>query len=110
MPCARSLTPEEVNAGYEHNTGVVIVETFKTRNINPVHVPGVICRNHGPFAWGKDALAAAENALILEEVAKTAALTLALSPSVQPIDSALLDRHYFRKHGARATYGQKREG
>ena len=54
VPCARSLTPEEVDAGYEHNTGVVIVETFQTRNINPVHVPGVICRNHGPFAWGKD--------------------------------------------------------
>ena len=62
VPCARSLTPEEVNAGYEHNTGVVIVETFQTRNINPVHVPGVICRNHGPFAWGKDAAQAVYHA------------------------------------------------
>ena len=66
VPCARSLTPEEVNAGYEHNTGVVIVETFQTRNINPVHVPGVICRNHGPFAWGKDAAQAVYHAVVLE--------------------------------------------
>ena len=81
VPCARSLTPEEVDAGYEHNTGVVIVETFKTRNINPVHVPGVICRNHGPFAWGKDAAQAVYHAVVLEEVARMALYTCLLYTS-----------------------------
>ena len=84
VPCARSLTPEEVNAGYEHNTGVVIVETFQTRNINPVHVPGVICRNHGPFAWGKDAAQAVYHAVVLEEVARMALYTVQVDPAAAP--------------------------
>ena len=84
VPCARSLTPEEVNAGYEHNTGVVIVETFQTRNINPVHVPGVICRNHGPFAWGKDAAQAVYHAVVLEEVARMALYTVQVDPDAAP--------------------------
>lgn len=106
VPCARSLTPEEVNAGYEHNTGVVIVETFQTRNINPVHVPGVICRNHGPFAWGKDAMNAVHNAVVLEEVAFMAFHAMALTPGLPPMQQELLDKHYLRKHGPGAYYGQ----
>ncbi|GAB1399601.1 L-ribulose-5-phosphate 4-epimerase [Aminivibrio sp.] len=108
VPCTPPLTGEDAGEDYEKRTGEIILRTFS--GLSPSAVPAALVGGHGPFAWGKDALAAAENALILEEVAKTAALTLALSPSVQPIDSALLDRHYFRKHGARATYGQKREG
>ena len=106
VPCARSLTPEEVNAGYEHNTGVVIVETFQTRGINPVHVPGVICRNHGPFAWGKDAAQAVYHAVVLEEVAKMAARSEMINPQVLPAPQELKDKHYYRKHGADAYYGQ----
>ena len=109
VPCARSLTPEEVNAGYEHNTGVVIVETFQTRNINPVHVPGVICRNHGPFTWGKDAAQAVYHAVVLEEVAKMAVYTTQIAPDAQPAPQYVLDKHFLRKHGPNAYYGQKKD-
>ena len=107
VPCARSLTPEEVNAGYEHNTGVVIVETFQTRNINPVHVPGVICRNHGPFAWGKDAAQAVYHAVVLEEVARMALYTVQIDPDAAPAPAHVLEKHFQRKHGPNAYYGQR---
>lgn len=107
VPCARSLTPEEVDAGYEHNTGVVIVETFQTRNINPVHVPGVICRNHGPFAWGKDAAQAVYHAVVLEEVARMALYTVQIDPDAAPAPAHVLEKHFQRKHGPNAYYGQR---
>ena len=107
VPCARSLTPEEVNAGYEHNTGVVIVETFQTRGINPVHVPGVICRNHGPFAWGKDAAQAVYHAVVLEEVARMALYTVQVDPDAAPAPAHVLEKHFQRKHGPNAYYGQR---
>ena len=107
VPCARSLTPEEVDAGYEHNTGVVIVETFQTRNINPVHVPGVICRNHGPFAWGKDAAQAVYHAVVLEEVARMALYTVQVDPAAAPAPAHVLEKHFQRKHGPNAYYGQR---
>jgi L-ribulose-5-phosphate 4-epimerase len=105
IPCARSLTPEEIDGDYEKNTGLVIIETFK--GLNPIHVPGVLCTNHGPFTWGKDAAGAVYNAVVLEEVAKMAYHTEALKPGVPQIPKALMDKHFLRKHGANAYYGQK---
>ena len=84
IPCARNLTPEEINGEYEKNTGLVIIETFKNRNINPVYVPAVLCTNHGPFTWGKNAAEAVHNAVVLEEVAKMATLTELNNPKAQP--------------------------
>ena len=106
IPCTRSLTQEEIDAGYEASTGDVIVETFNDRGINPVHVPAVICRNHGPFTWGKDAAQAVYHAVVLEEVAKMATLTESLSHE-GPAPQRILDKHFSRKHGPNAYYGQK---
>ena len=106
IPCCRNLTPEEIEADYEGNTGRVIVETFNARGINPKHVPAVICANHGPFTWGKDAFEAVHNAVVLEECAKMAYRTELIDPQVQPAPQALQDKHYFRKHGKNAYYGQ----
>lgn len=105
IPCARSLTKEEINGEYEKNTGLVIIETFQDKN--PIHVPGVLCTNHGPFTWGKDAAGAVYNAVVLEEVAKMAFYTEALRPQVSPIPKDLMDKHFLRKHGENAYYGQK---
>ncbi len=105
IPCARSLTKEEIDEAYEKNTGLVIVETFKEKN--PVYVPGVLCTNHGPFAWGKNAGEAVHNAVVLEECAKMAYYTECINPRVQPIPQALMDKHFLRKHGENAYYGQK---
>lgn len=105
IPCARSLTEEEINGEYEKNTGLVIIETFKDKN--PIHVPGVLCTNHGPFTWGKDAAGAVYNAVVLEEVAKMAYHTEMLHPGVEQIPQPLMDKHFLRKHGANAYYGQK---
>jgi len=107
VPCARSLTLEEVEADYERSTGEVIIETFSQRGINPVHVPAVICRNHGPFTWGKNAAQAVYHAVVLEEVARMALLTAQLAPQVGPAPQYLQDKHFMRKHGPNATYGQK---
>ena len=107
VPCARSLTPQEVEEGYEKNTGAVIIETFRERRLNPVHVPGVICRNHGPFAWGKDADQAVYHAVVLEEVAKMALFTLQVNPNAQPAPQHVKDKHFMRKHGPNAYYGQR---
>lgn len=103
--CARSLTAEEINSEYEKNTGLVIIETFKDRD--PMASPGVLCTNHGPFSWGKDAHEAVHNAVVLEEVAKMACRTEMLNRDVEPAPQVLQDKHYFRKHGANAYYGQK---
>ncbi len=106
VPCVRNLTKEELE-DYEANTGRLIVEYFKDRNV--VAVPCVLCKNHGPFAWGKDAKEAVHNAVVLEEVAKMAARCEALSPQASPAPQALQDKHYFRKHGENAYYGQQKE-
>ena len=105
IPCARSLTEQEIDEAYEKNTGLVIIETFE--NLNPVYVPGVLCTNHGPFAWGKDAAEAVHNAVVLEECAKMAYHTEWINPRVQQIPQALMDKHFLRKHGENAYYGQK---
>ena len=104
IPCTRILTQEEVDRGYEKETGMVIVEAFK--NINPVHMPGVLVGNHGPFAWGTNAGKAVYNAVVLEEVARMALLTFQLG-NENPINQYLLDKHFNRKHGKNAYYGQK---
>lgn len=108
IPCARSLTPQEVDEGYELNTGKVIVETIKNRELSPIHVPGIICRNHGPFAWGKDPAQAVYHAVVLEEVAKMALYTISIAPQAPPAPKHVLDKHFSRKHGPNAYYGQKK--
>lgn len=107
IPCARSLTQEEIDKAYEKNTGLVIIETFEERGLNPMYTPGVLCVNHGPFTWGKDAAEAVHNAVVLEEVAKMAAKTELINPQVKPAPDCIRDKHFFRKHGANAYYGQK---
>ena len=107
IPCARSLTKEEIESEYEHNTGEVIAAEFANRGIDYEAVPGVLCTNHGPFTWGKDGHEAVHNAVVLEEVAKMAFRTELLNKDVQPAPQTIQDKHYFRKHGANAYYGQK---
>ncbi|MCD7826173.1 MAG: L-ribulose-5-phosphate 4-epimerase [Clostridiaceae bacterium] len=106
IPCARSLTQEEIAGEYEKNTGLVIIETFEQRRMNPMYTPAVLCTNHGPFAWGVDAADAVHNAVVLEEVAKMAAKTEQINPDVKPAPDAIRDKHFFRKHGKNAYYGQ----
>ena len=106
IPCVRTLTQEEIDAGYEKNTGVLIVDYFKANNIDVVAMPAVLCKNHGPFAWGKDAHEAVHNAVVLDEVAKMAARCELINPKNKPAPQELQDKHYFRKHGANAYYGQ----
>ena len=101
------VTKEEIDEAYETNTGKVIIETFETRGINPVYTPGVLCTNHGPFTWGKDAAEAVHNAVVLEEVAKMATRTELINPKVQPAPDCIRNKHFFRKHGANAYYGQQ---
>ena len=105
IPCSRSLTPAEIADQYEHNTGKVIAETVATC---VEEIPGVLVKNHGVFTWGKTAEKAVENAVTLEEVAKMASITLALNPTAPAVEQELLDKHYWRKHGASAYYGQKK--
>lgn len=111
VPCARGLTEEEVNGEYELNTGKVIVEEFERRKITADECPAVLIHRHGPFTWGKDPFKAVENALILEEVAKMASRTQRVAQfgnhSNIGIEQYLLDKHYYRKHGENAYYGQK---
>ena len=106
VPCVRCLTEEEIDQAYETNTGRLIVSKFIEANKDPMAVPAVLCKNHGPFAWGKDALDAVHNAGVLEEVAKMAYRTELICPNVKPAPQELQDKHYFRKHGANAYYGQ----
>lgn len=104
VPVTRPLSQQEIDDGYELNTGHVIVERFQ--QLNPVAVPGVLVASHAPFAWGASAAASVTNAVALEAVAGMALDTLALDPNAPPVDQYLLDKHYFRKHGAAAYYGQ----
>jgi len=104
VPCTRALSREEIFGDYEEETGKVIAECFADRN--PLDTPAVLVRNHGPFTWGKDAAEAVYNAVALEEVAKTALLTLEINPEAT-IDPELIEKHHARKHGPAATYGQK---
>ena len=106
IPCTRKMTQEEIFAEYEKNTGSVIVETFACQN--PDEIPAVLVHSHGPFTWGRDAVKAVENAVVLEESAMMAYYTLQLSPHAK-LQSELADKHYFRKHGANAYYGQRRK-
>ena len=107
VPCLRVLTKEEIDDAYETNTGRLIIDEFNRRGIDVTAVPAVLCKNHGPFAWGKDANEAVHNAVVLEEVAKMAARTEMINPDVKPAPQELQDKHYYRKHGANAYYGQK---
>ncbi len=105
VPVTRPLTAEEIERAYEHETGVVIAERFA--KLDPLAVPGVLVASHAPFAWGKTAAEAVKNAVALEAVAQMALGTLALNPAQKPVEQFLLDKHYFRKHGPDAYYGQK---
>lgn len=106
IPCARSLTSEEIEGNYEKNTGLVIIETFEENGLNPMYTPGVLCTNHGPFTWGKDAAEAVHNAVVLEEIAKMDLNTEIVNPKVTPAPDCIRDKHFFRKHGENAYYGQ----
>ena len=105
ITCTRPMTYLEIKGAYEAETGNVIVETFK--GLNPMHMPAVLVNGHGPFAWGKDAQNAVHNSVVLEEVAKMAHNSLMLNPGLKGISQTLLDKHFLRKHGANAYYGQK---
>lgn len=105
IPCTRRMTKEEINGAYELETGNVIVETFK--DLSPNEMPSVLVHSHAPFSWGKDPEEAVHNAVVLEEVAKMALQTYQLDPTKGHMDQELLDKHYLRKHGASAYYGQK---
>ncbi|MBT9775318.1 L-ribulose-5-phosphate 4-epimerase AraD [Clostridium sp. MCC353] len=105
VPCVRCLTKEEIEGDYETNTGLLIADYFKNKDVKAV--PAVLCKNHGPFTWGKDAAEAVHNAVVLEEVAKMAARCEQINPQVKPAPQSLQDKHYYRKHGANAYYGQK---
>lgn len=106
VPCTRHLTAEEVQDSYEENTGKVIIETFRKLDIDPEAVPGVLVCKHGPFTWGGSCRKAVENSVVLDEVARMALLTEQFADRVSSAPQYLMDRHYFRKHGANAYYGQ----
>ena len=104
IPCARNLTAEEIEEGYEKNTGKVIIETFQGKN--PVYIPAVLCKNHGPFTWGRDAAEAVHNAVVLEEIARMNFMTELINPQAGPAPQYMQDKHFMRKHGPNAYYGQ----
>ena len=106
MPCTRKLTRDEIEGEYELNTGKVIAETFRERHLDPAAIPGVLVAGHGPFSWGINAADAVHNAVIMEECAGMAMNTILINPSTGPIEKELLDKHYLRKHGRNAYYGQ----
>lgn len=105
IPCTRALTQTEINGDYEYETGNVIIETIADQD--PMSIPGIIVYQHGPFAWGKNAMDAVHNAVVMEEVAKMAFRSITINPHLAEIDRGLLDKHYLRKHGANAYYGQR---
>ena len=105
IPCTRAMTPEEICGEYEKETGSVIIETFK--GTDPMSIPAVLVKSHGPFAWGKDAAEAVHNAVVLEEISFMNYRTMTLNPQITNMQQELLDKHYLRKHGANAYYGQK---
>ena len=105
VPCTRPMTPQEIQGAYEQETGLVIAETFQGRD--PLSIPAVLVHSHGPFTWGTSPADAVHNAVVLEEVAMMAWHTLSLRPDIPPMQDVLLDKHYLRKHGPQAYYGQK---
>ncbi|SDA78755.1 L-ribulose-5-phosphate 4-epimerase [Butyrivibrio sp. INlla18] len=107
IPCVRCLTKDEIESAYEENTGHLIVNEFNRMEKDPVAVPAVLCKNHGVFTWGKDAHEAVHNAVVTEEVAKMAYRCEVINPEVKPAPQELQDKHYYRKHGANAYYGQR---
>lgn len=107
IPCTRDLSKEEIEEAYEENTGNIIVETIGDKN--PMEIPGIIVKNHGPFAWGKTPAGAVYNGVVLDKVAEMAYKTMTLNPHVEKVAQHLLDKHYYRKHGANAYYGQGNE-
>ncbi len=106
IPCVRHLTPAEIREAYERNAGVAIADHFEDAGLNYLAVPGTLCKSHGVFTWGKDAHEAVHNAVVVEECAKMAARTELLNPAIQPAPQEMQDKHYYRKHGANAYYGQ----
>lgn len=106
VPCVRVLTKKEMDEGYERNTGVLVVDYFREMELDYEAMPAVLCKNHGPFTWGKSPVEAVHNAVVLEECAKMAARCEMINPKVLPAPQHLQDKHYFRKHGANAYYGQ----
>jgi len=106
IPCTRKMTPAEIGGEYELETGNVIIETFNQKGIEAAQVPAVVVYSHGPFAWGTDPMDAVHNAVVLEELAFMAYHTMQLNPDITPMQKELLDKHYLRKHGKNAYYGQ----
>ena len=106
VPCTRKMTPEEIAGEYELNTGKVIVEEFNKRNIDPNQMPGVLVQSHGPFTWGKDPHEAVHNSVVLEVLSEMAIKTFIANPHVESMQQELLDKHFLRKHGPGAYYGQ----
>ncbi|MBR5246771.1 MAG: L-ribulose-5-phosphate 4-epimerase [Clostridia bacterium] len=106
IPCTRKMTPREINGKYELETGLVITETFE--KINPDEIPSVLVHSHGPFSWGTDPFNAVHNAVVLEELAFMAWHNIMMNPEIKPMQQELLDKHYLRKHGKNAYYGQKK--
>ncbi|MGE7713398.1 L-ribulose 5-phosphate 4-epimerase [Priestia megaterium] len=107
VPCARFLTEKEVNDGYEVETGKVIIETFEERGLDVLAVPGILLQGHGPFTWGKDAKSAVMNSVVLDEVSKMNFFTQKLNGLAEELPQRILDKHYLRKHGKNAYYGQR---
>jgi L-ribulose-5-phosphate 4-epimerase len=106
VPCTRLMKPAEIKKDYEANTGDVIVETFRKQKLDPMQHPAVLVASHGPFTWGKDVHDAVHNASVLEFIARLNSETLRINPKIKPMQSVLLDKHFLRKHGANAYYGQ----
>ena len=107
VPCTRELTEEEVNSAYELNTGKVIADFFSDNGLDPIPVPAALVACHGPFTWGKDAASAVQCGIVLEEVARMASISCSLVPDLKPVDAYLMHKHFMRKHGTDAYYGQK---
>ncbi|ENY0897307.1 TPA: L-ribulose-5-phosphate 4-epimerase [Enterobacter ludwigii] len=106
IPCTRLMTPAEIAGEYEYQTGEVIIKTFEERDVNPMQIPAVLVHSHGPFTWGENAADAVHNAVVLEECAFMGLFSRQLAPQLPTMQQELLDKHYLRKHGANAYYGQ----
>ena len=106
VPLARALTKEELDEGYELNTGNIIIETFKEKGLNPVEIPAVLLAHHAPFTWGKSPMESVKNSIALESCAKMAIDAYSLNPDLEPMPIHILNKHYERKHGPNAYYGQ----
>ena len=109
IPCTRKMSIEEIEGEYEKETGKVIVETYKERGLNPLYVPGVLVNSHGPFTWGKTPEEAVHNSVVLEEIGRMAASMEMFNGKTESMQQELLDKHFLRKHGANAYYGQEKK-